>query len=205
MTTLIARNTTVPTAKTDTFSTAADSQTSVEINILQGERSMASDNKSLGRFILDGIPPSPRGVPQVEVAFDIDANGILHVSAKDKATGKEQKITVTGSTGLNKEEVERMQKEAETHSQEDKVRKELVEARNIADNMLHRRETLKDAGDKVDVAAKDEVENKVKELRSVLQTAPLEDSKENGRALLTAKINDDGAPIPKWTAVGTSR
>ncbi len=184
MTTLIARNTTVPTAKTDTFSTAADSQTSVEINILQGERSMASDNKSLGRFILDGIPPSPRGVPQVEVAFDIDANGILHVSAKDKATGKEQKITVTGSTGLNKEEVERMQKEAETHSQEDKVRKELVEARNIADNMCYTAEkTLKDAGDKVDVAAKDEVENKVKELRSVLQTAPLEDLKKKTEEL----------------------
>lgn len=145
---------------------------------------MASDNKSLGRFILDGIPPSPRGVPQVEVAFDIDANGILHVSAKDKATGKEQKITITGSTGLNKEEVERMQKEAEIHAQEDQVRKELVEARNIADNMCYTAEkTLKDAGDKVDAAVKEEVENKVKELRSVLQTAPLEDLKKKTEEL----------------------
>jgi len=184
MTTLISRNTTVPTAKTDTFSTAADSQTSVEINVLQGERPMASDNKSLGRFILDGIPPSPRGVPQVEVAFDIDANGILHVSAKDKATGKEQKITITGSTGLNKEEVERMQKEAEVHAQEDRVRKELVEARNIADNMCYTAEkTLKDAGDKVDAAVKAEVENKVKELRSILQTAPLEELKKKTEEL----------------------
>lgn len=145
---------------------------------------MASDNKSLGRFILDGIPPSPRGVPQVEVAFDIDANGILHVSAKDKATGKEQKITITGSTGLNKEEVERMQKEAEVHAQEDRVRKELVEARNIADNMCYTAEkTLKDAGDKVDAAVKTEVENKVKDLRSVLQTAPLEELKKKTEEL----------------------
>ena len=145
---------------------------------------MASDNKPLGRFILDGIPPSPRGVPQVEVAFDIDANGILHVSAKDKATGKEQKITITGSTGLNKEEVERMQKEAEVHAQEDRVRKELVEARNIADNMGYTAEkTLKDAGDKVDAAVKAEVENKVKELRSILQTAPLEELKKKTEEL----------------------
>ncbi len=174
MTTLIARNTTIPTAKTETFSTAADSQTSVEINVLQGERPMAADNKPLGRFILDGIPPAPRGVPQVEVAFDIDANGILHVSAKDKATGKEQKITITGSTGLNKEEVERMQKEAEAHAQEDLGRKELVEARNIADNMCYTAEkTLKDGGEKVDAALKSEVESKVKDLRAVLQTAAL--------------------------------
>lgn len=184
MTTLIARNTTVPTAKTDTFSTAADSQTSVEINILQGERPMASDNKSLGRFILDGIPPAPRGVPQVEVAFDIDANGILHVTAKDKATGKEQKITITGSTGLNKEEVERMQKEAELHAKEDQTRKELVEARNIADNMCYTAEkTLKDAGDKADPTVKAEVEDKVKDLRSVLQTASLEDLKKKTEGL----------------------
>lgn len=184
MTTLIARNTTVPTAKTDVFSTAADSQTSVEINVLQGERPMAADNKSLGRFILDGIPPAPRGVPQVEVAFDIDANGILHVSAKDKASGKEQKITVTGSTGLNKEEVERMQKEAEIHAEEDRSRKELVEARNIADNMCYTAEkTLKDGGDKVDPTVKTEVENKVKELRSILQTASLEDLKKKTEEL----------------------
>ena len=139
---------------------------------------MTADNKPLGRFILDGIPPAPRGVPQVEVMFDIDANGILHVSAKDKATGKEQKITITGSTGLNKEEVERMQKEAETHAQEDKGRKELVEARNVADNMCYTAEkTLKDAGDKVDAVLKTEVEDKVKDLRAVLQTAPLDELK----------------------------
>src|SRR5438477_10844047 len=127
---LIPRNTTIPTSKSETFSTAADNQTSVEINVLQGERPMASDNKSLGRFILDGIPPAPRGIPQVEVTFDIDANGILNVSAKDKATGKEQKITITGSTGLNKEEVEKMTKEADAHAEEDKKRKEEIEVKN---------------------------------------------------------------------------
>ena len=187
MTPLIQRNTTVPTAKTEVFSTAGDSQTSVEINVLQGERPMAADNKSLGRFILDGIPPAPRGVPQVEVAFDIDANGILHVSAKDKATNKEQKITITGSTGLNKDEVERMQKEAELHAQEDKVRKELVEARNIADNMCYTAEkTLREAGDKVEPALKTEIEDKVKDLRSVLQTAEVADLRKKTEELSLA-------------------
>ena len=130
---LINRNTTIPTSKSQVFSTAADNQTQVEINVLQGERPMASDNKSLGRFILDGIPPAPRGVPQVEVTFDIDANGILNVKAKDKASGKEQSIKITGSTGLSKDEVEKMTKEAELHAKEDEEKKNRIEVRNHAD------------------------------------------------------------------------
>jgi len=176
---LIERNTTIPTSATQIFSTAADNQTSVEINVLQGEREMAADNKSLGRFILDGIPPAPRGVPQIEVKFDIDANGILHVSAKDKATGKEQKITITGSTGLSKEEIERMTREAELHAEEDRKRREQVEARNIADNLCYTAEkTLKEAGDKVSADLKKEVEDKVKALRGILATASTEELKQ---------------------------
>ena len=176
---LIERNTTVPTSKTQIFSTAADNQTSVEVNVLQGEREMAADNKSLGRFILDGIPPSPRGVPQVEVKFDIDANGILNVSAKDKATNKEQSIRITGSTGISKEEAEKMRQEAEKYAEEDRKRKEQVEARNIADTLCYTAErTLKDAGDKVSADLKKEVEEKVKALRSILATASTEDLKQ---------------------------
>ena len=134
---LINRNTTVPTSKSQIFSTAADNQPSVEIHVLQGEREMAADNKTLGRFMLDGIPPSPRGVPQVEVSFDIDANGILSVKAKDKATGKEQSIRIEASTGLSKEEVEKMAKDAEAHAEEDKKKKEAVEARNLADTLVY--------------------------------------------------------------------
>ena len=133
---LIDRNTTIPTSKSQVFSTAADSQTSVEINVLQGERPMAADNKSLGRFILDGIPPAPRGIPQIEVTFDLDANGILNVAAKDKATNKEQKITIQGSTGLSDEEVKRMTQEAEKHAEEDKLKKECVDSRNQADTLI---------------------------------------------------------------------
>ena len=167
---LIERNTTVPTSKSQTFSTAADNQTSVEVNVLQGERPMAADNKSLGRFILDGIPPSPRGVPQVEVTFDLDANGILNVTAKDKATNKEQKITIKGSTGLSDEEVEKITKEAEKHAEEDKLKKEQVEVRNQADTLIFTAEkTLKDAGDKVKKEDKEEVEKKVKALKDVLE------------------------------------
>ncbi|OGY26605.1 MAG: molecular chaperone DnaK [Candidatus Woykebacteria bacterium RBG_16_44_10] len=174
-TVLIARNTTVPTAKTEVFSTAADNQTSVEINVLQGERPMATDNKSLGRFILEGIPPAPRGIPQVEVTFDIDANGILNVSAKDKATGKEQKITITGSTGLSKEESERMAKEAEAHAEEDKKKKELIEARNIADALVYTAEkSIKDAGDKLPADVKTEVEEKVKASKEAIAGEDLE-------------------------------
>jgi molecular chaperone DnaK len=173
---LISKNSTIPTSKSQVFSTAADNQTQVEINVLQGERPMAADNKSLGRFVLDGIPPAPRGVPQVEVTFDIDANGILNVKASDKATGKEQSIKITGSTGLTKEEVERMTKEAEEHAAEDAEKKEKVEARNQADSLIFTAEkSLKDAGDKVSEEIKKEVEEKVAALKEVLDSGSKED------------------------------
>jgi len=169
---LIERNTTIPSSKSQIFSTAADNQTSVEINVLQGERPMAADNKSLGRFILDGIPPAPRGVPQIEVSFDIDANGILNVSAKDKATGKEQKITIKGSTSLSEEEVDKITKEAEKHAEEDRLKKEQIEARNQADALIFTAEkTLKDAGDKAKKEDREEVEKKIKDLKKVLDSA----------------------------------
>ncbi len=165
---LIERNTTIPTSKSQTFSTAADNQTSVEIHVLQGEREFSKDNKSLGHFILDGIPPSPRGVPQVEVTFDIDANGILTVRAKDKATGKENKITIQGSSNLSKDEIERMKKEAEAHAAEDRKRKETVEMRNQADTLISVSEkTIKDAGDKAKPEDKAAAEEKIKALREV--------------------------------------
>jgi molecular chaperone DnaK len=180
---LIPRNTTIPSSKSETFSTAADNQTSVEINVLQGERPMAADNKSLGRFILDGIPPSPRGVPQVEVTFDIDANGILNVSAKDKASGKEQKITITGSTGLDKDEVEKMTKEAEANAEADKAKKDEIEARNHADTLVYTAEkSLKDAGDKVPADVKTEVEEKIQAVKDA-KDASLEDLKTKADAL----------------------
>lgn len=166
---MIERNTTVPTSKKNVFSTAADNQTQVEVHVLQGERPMAGDNKSLGRFILDGIPPAPRGIPQIEVAFDIDANGILNVSAKDKATGKEQKITIKGSTDLTDDEVEKMKKDAESHAEEDRLKKERVEKRNQAEQLIFTAEkTLKDAGDKVKAEDKKEVEEKVKDLKEAV-------------------------------------
>jgi len=165
---LIDRNTTIPTSKSQTFSTAADNQTSVEIHVLQGEREFAKDNKTLGNFILDGIPPAPRGIPQVEVTFDIDANGILSVHAKDKATGKENKITIQGSSNLKKDEIERMKKEAEAHAEEDRKRKETVEMRNHADTLIAVSEkTLKDAGDKAKAEDKAAVEEKIKALKEV--------------------------------------
>jgi molecular chaperone DnaK len=173
---LISKNSTIPTSKSQVFSTAADNQTQVEINVLQGERPMAADNKSLGRFVLDGIPPAPRGVPQIEVTFDIDANGILNVKAVDKATGKEQGIKITGSTGLTKEEVERMTKEAEAHATEDVEKKEKVEARNQADSLIFTAEkSLKDAGDKVAEDVKKEVEEKISALKGVLDSGSKED------------------------------
>lgn len=173
---LIPRNTTIPTSKSQVYSTAADNQTQVEINVLQGERPMAADNKSLGRFILDGIPPAPRGVPQVEVTFDIDANGILNVKAKDKASGKEQSIKIQGSTGLSKDEVERMTREAELHAKEDEEKKEKIEARNQADSLIFTAEkSLKDAGDKVADGLKKEVEEKIKALKDILDTGSKED------------------------------
>ena len=166
---LIERNTTVPATKSQVFSTAADNQTQVEINVLQGERPMAVDNKSLGRFVLDGIPPAPRGVPQIEVAFDIDANGILTVTAKDKATNKEQKITIKGAVGLSDEEVKNAQAEAEKYAEQDKFKKEAVESRNQADNLIFTAEkTLKDAGDKVKAEDKAKIEDEIKKLREVL-------------------------------------
>jgi molecular chaperone DnaK len=183
-TALITRNTTVPTSKTETFSTAADSQTSVAINILQGEREMASDNKSLGQFMLDGIPPAPRGMPQIEVIFDIDSSGILNVTAKDKATSKSQSIKITGSTGLDKTEVEKMTKDAESHADEDKLRKEQVEARNVADNLCYTAEkSLRDLGDKVQPTDKKDIEEKVKSIRDVLATASSEDLKQRTQEL----------------------
>ncbi len=170
MTTLIERNTTIPTKKSEVFSTADDNQTAVDVHVLQGERPMASDNMTLGRFRLDGIPPAPRGIPQVEVAFDIDANGILHVHARDKATGKEQKITITASTNLNKSEIERMVKESERHADEDRERKALIEARNLADNMVYQSEkSLRELGDKVDATVKTTVESKIADVKKALE------------------------------------
>jgi molecular chaperone DnaK len=169
MTRMIERNTTIPVKKTETYSTAADSQTAVDIHILQGERPMAADNMSLGRFRLDGIPPAPRGVPQVEVTFDIDANGILHVTARDKASGKEQKITVTASTNLNKVEIDRMVKESQAHEAEDKKRKELIEARNIADSLIYQTEkAMRDLGDKISSGERGDIEAKINDLKSAL-------------------------------------
>ncbi len=177
-TVLIPKNMTIPTSKTQIFSTAADNQTSVEIHVLQGERPMAYDNKSLGRFILDGIPPSPRGIPQIEVTFDIDANGILNVTAKDKATNKTQSVRIEGSTGLSKEEVEKMKKEAEIHTVEDKKKQEQIEAKNLANNVIYTTEkTLRELGDKISAEIKKEVEEKTEALKKVIETDNLEEIK----------------------------
>ena len=166
---LIKRNTTIPTSHTETFSTAADSQTAVSIRVLQGERTMADENKTQGQFDLDGIAPAPRGVPQIDVTFDIDANGILNVSAKDKATGKEQSITITASSGLAREEIDQLVKEAEEHAEEDAQRRELIEIRNLADNSIYQAEKMiTEHGDKVDEEVKSEIESNVTNLRSLL-------------------------------------
>ncbi|NIO72645.1 MAG: molecular chaperone DnaK [Anaerolineae bacterium] len=181
---LIERNTTIPTKKSQIFSTAADMQTSVEIKVVQGERPMAADNKLLGNFILDGIPPAPRGIPQIEVAFDIDADGILNVSAQDKATGREQHITITASSGLSKEEVERMVKEAEQHAAEDRQRKERVEARNMADSMIYQAEKiLREQGDKVPANVKSEVESKISSLRAILDSGSTDELRNKAQEL----------------------
>ncbi|PDV96607.1 molecular chaperone DnaK [Candidatus Chloroploca asiatica] len=169
MTRLIERNMTIPTQKTEVFSTASDGQTAVDIHILQGEREMAGDNMTLGRFRLEGIPPAPRGIPQIEVTFDIDANGILNVSAKDKATSKEQRITITASTNLGKDDVERMVREAEVHAAEDKARREMVELKNQADTLAYQGEkTLADLGDKVDTIERGRIEGMIKDLRDAI-------------------------------------
>ena len=201
-TVLIPKNTTVPTDKSQIFSTAADNQTLVEIHVLQGERPMAQNNKTLGRFILDGIPPSPRGMPQIEVIFDIDANGILNVSAKDKATGKSQSIRIEGSIGLSKEEIEKLKKEAELHTEEDKKKKELIEVRNIADNLVYTCEkTLKEAGDKISKDLEKEVEQKIEELRKAKDGDNIEEIK-NKTQELSNVIQKVGAELYKKTKTG---
>jgi molecular chaperone DnaK len=170
MTKLIERNSTIPTRKSEVFSTAEDSQTAVDIHILQGERTMAGDNMTLGKFRLEGIPPAPRGIPQIEVTFDIDANGILNVNAKDKATGKEQKITITASTNLNQGEIDRMVRESESNAEADRERKSVIEARNLADSLVYQSEkTLKELGDKVEATLKAEVEAKIGDVKKALE------------------------------------
>ena len=166
---LVERNTTIPTQRSQVFSTAADNQTSVEIHIVQGERPMASDNKSLGRFVLEGIPPSPRGMPQVEVTFDIDANGILQVKAKEKTSGKEQSIRIEASSSLKEDEIKRMQQDAELHADEDKKKKELIEARNLAQSLTYTAEkAIKDAGDKISEDVKKSVETEIENVQKVM-------------------------------------
>ncbi|KKU03105.1 MAG: Chaperone protein DnaK [Candidatus Amesbacteria bacterium GW2011_GWB1_47_26] len=199
MTPLIERNTTIPTSKSQVFSTAADSQTSVEIHVLQGERPMAADNKTLGRFILDGIPPAPRGVPQIEVTFDIDASGILNVKALDKATSKMQHISITNSTNLDEKEVERMRKEAEAHAAEDAEKKTKIESKNQADSLIFTAEkTLKDAGDKAPAELKTEVEDKVKALKDILESGTKEDLEAKSKDLMDS-LQKLGAEMYKQT------
>lgn len=187
MTPLIERNASIPTSKSEVFSTAADNQTQVDIHILQGERPMAKDNKSLGRFILEGIPPAPRGVPQIEVTFDLDASGILNVTAKDKATGKSQSIKITGSTGLTDEEIEKMKKDAEGHADEDKKKKELIEVRNRGESLIHTAEqSLKDVGDKAPEDVRKDVEGKISALKDVLEKDSKEDIESRTKELSEA-------------------
>lgn len=196
-TVLIPKNTIYPTSKTQIFSTAADNQTSVEVHVLQGERPMAQDNKTLGRFILDGIPSAPRGLPQIEVAFDIDANGILNVSAKDKATAKVQSIKIEGSIGMSKEEIEKMKKEAELHLEEDNKKKGLIEARNLADNLIYTWEkTVREAGDKIDEGLKKEIGEKAEALKKVKDGDNIEEIKKKTEELSQA-VQKAGAEIYK--------
>ena len=206
---LIERNTTIPSAKAQVFSTAADNQTSVEIHIVQGERAMASDNKSLGRFILDGIPPAPRGTPQIEVTFDVDANGILNVKAKDKATGKEQSIRIEASSGLSKEDVEKMQKEAESHASEDQKKKELVEAKNLAEQLIYTSEkAMKDAsgegsgGNKVPEELKKSITEKIDALKKEQAGGTVESIKSATEALST-EIQKIGQYMTQETSANT--
>ncbi len=211
MTKMIERNTTIPVRKTEVYSTAADNQTAVDIHVLQGERPMAADNMSLGRFRLDGIPPAPRGVPQIEVTFDIDANGILHVTAKDKATGKEQKVTITASTNLNKSDIERMVQEARQHEAEDKKRRELIEARNNADNLAYQLEkTLRELGDKVASNDRSNIEGKINELKQAAQTDDINrikratDDAQNAFHALSQQLYAQGQPQAQGQPGGPS-
>jgi molecular chaperone DnaK len=200
---IIERNTTIPTSKSQIFSTAADNQTSVEIHVLQGERPMAADNKTLGKFILSGIPPAPRGIPQIEVSFDIDANGIVNVSAKDKATGKEQKITIQASSGLNESEIKRMVEEAEKYAAEDEKRKKAVEVRNEADALVYNGEkTLKELGDKVDKALKDKVEQAISEVKDALKGDDIEQIKKSTENLTSAIFELSAAAYKAGEAEG---
>ncbi|RZL02507.1 MAG: hypothetical protein EOO89_29335 [Pedobacter sp.] len=181
---IIERNTTIPTSKSQTFSTAADGQTSVEIHVLQGEREMATDNKTLGRFTLSGIPPAMRGVPQVEVTFDIDANGIVNVSAKDKGTGNEQKVSITNAGGLSKDEIERMKNDADRNASEDKVRREKIEAKNEADAAVYNAEkTSKDLGDKLGASEREKLETAINSLKDAIKDDNLDQMKERTTAL----------------------
>jgi molecular chaperone DnaK len=213
MTVMIERNTTIPVRKTETYSTAADNQTAVDIHVLQGERPMANDNMSLGRFRLDGLPPAPRGVPQVEVTFDIDANGILNVAAKDKASGKEQKVTITASTNLNKNDIERMVQEARQNESTDKKRREVIEVKNNADNLAYQIEkSLRDLGDKVPSAERASIEAKVNELKQAAQGEDVDNIKKLTEELqntfhalsqqLYAQDQQQGQPQPEGPSSG---
>ncbi|HEX2173487.1 MAG TPA: Hsp70 family protein, partial [Dehalococcoidia bacterium] len=192
---LIPRNTTIPTSKTETFTTAADNQPSVEIHVLQGERPMAAENKTIGRFMLDGIMPAPRGVPQIDVTFDIDANGILSVSARDKATGKEQKITITASSGLSKDEIDRMVREAELHADEDRKRREEIEVRNQADSLVYQAEKLvRDNAETIPADLRSEVEGQIAAVRSALQSGSV-DNIRSATASLSGALQRMGSAV----------
>jgi molecular chaperone DnaK len=201
---LIERNTTIPTSKAQVFSTASDNQTSVEIVVLQGERPLARDNRVLGTFKLEGIAPAPRGVPQIEVTFDVDANGILHVTARDRATGKENRVTITGATTLQKEEVERMIREAEAHAEEDRRRAEAVEARNQADQLAYQAEkALKDAGEKVPGDVRTDIEAKVRAVRDAIAGNDVAAMRRTGSDL-RASLSRIGEAVYAGTDAGRS-